>query len=140
MPRVRQLGSGTYVRSQSNVAGGIIAVQAGGRTVARAPELRLGTEQRQPATGSGDWAIANTTGVARAIHKALDKVTLGIGASVGPDGVRGMYPSGVGHAVPVGAEQALCGKTGLYMWDGPFNPRSRVTSSCPTCKTLAASD
>jgi hypothetical protein len=104
------------------------------------PELRLGTEQRQPPTGSNDWAIANTAGVARAFHKAWNKVTLGIGASVGPDGVRGMYPSGVGHAVPVGAERALCGKTGLYLWDGLFNPRSRVTSPCPTCKTLAASD
>ena len=106
----------------------------------RASQFRLGTEQRQPPTGSGDWWIASTTGLAGAIHRAWDKVSLGIGASIGPDGVRGMYPSGVGHAVPVDSEQALCGQTGLFLWNGRFNPASRVTSICHKCKALVADD
>jgi hypothetical protein len=106
----------------------------------RSPEFRLGTEQRQPPTGSGEWFIENTTGLARALHRAWDKVSLGFMASVGPAGVRGMYPSGVGHAIPVGTEQALCGRSGLYIWEGRFNPSSRVTSPCSECRRLAATD
>lgn len=104
------------------------------------PEFRLGTDDWQPPTGSGDWWIANTTGFALAIHKFWDKLSLGVMAKVGPDGVRGMYPSGVAHAVPMGTERALCGKTGLHIWDGRFDSSSRVTTACPECETLVDAD
>jgi hypothetical protein len=104
--------------------------------VPQTPEVRLGTEQRQSSTGSWHWLDENTTGFTH----ALNKVTLGFGAGLGMGGARGTYPSGVGHAVPVGAEHALCGRTGLHMWNGFFNPKSRVVTPCPKCKTLAATD
>lgn len=106
----------------------------------RASQLRLGTEQRQPPTGSADWYVDKTTGFLRAMHRARNRVTFGRMSSVGPDGVRGMYPSGVGHAVPVGTEQALCGRTNLHLWNGDFDPSSRVVTPCPECTTLALTD
>jgi hypothetical protein len=55
---------------------------------------------------------------------------------VGPDGVRGDFPAGVGHAVPAGSTVALCGVTPQYVWNGDFNPRSRVVDPCPRCVEL----
>jgi hypothetical protein len=51
--------------------------------------------------------------------------------------MRGDLPAGIGHAVPTGSTVALCGKTPLHLWDGAFDPRSRVVAPCPECVELA---
>ena len=53
------------------------------------------------------------------------------------DGFRGYHPAGIGHAVPQGSQQALCGLTPPHVWAGPFDPRSRVLTICERCAALA---
>ena len=125
--------------SAATVSAATRFILLGGCALPAASQFRLGTEQRQPPTGSGDWFVDNSTGFSRAFHRAWRAVTLGWMSNVGPDGVRGMYPSGVGHAVPFGSDQALCGRSGLHIWDGAFNPSSRVTTPCPECIARGAS-
>ena len=54
------------------------------------------------------------------------------------DGFRGSYPAGIGHAVPRGSQQALCGLTPRHLWDGLFDPGSRILTICERCAALAA--
>ena len=89
----------------------------------------LGTDQRQPATGSADWAEQQSRGWSRGARAVA---ALWWSSWVrGHD--RGSFPAGVGHAVPAGEDRAVCGRTDLYVWQGRFNARSRVVSPCPTC-------
>lgn len=53
------------------------------------------------------------------------------------DGFRGYFPAGIGHAVPLGGDQALCGVAPPHVWTGAFDPRSRILTVCEICAALA---
>lgn len=53
------------------------------------------------------------------------------------DGFVGYFPAGIGHAVPLGEDSALCGLRPPHVWAGAFDPRSRILTICETCAALA---
>lgn len=96
---------------------------------------RLGTDRQCAPTGSPDWYLSETTGLPRLLAR-FEAAVLPRLRRVGPDGVRGDFPAGVGHAVPGDSPVALCGVTPAHLWKGDFDPRSRVVDPCPRCVGL----
>ena len=94
--------------------------------------LRLGTEHQQAATGSAEWYRTRTTGLPRLLGRVVAAIAPRL-SRIGPDGIRGVYPCGVGHAVPEESVVALCGAEPAFLWAGSFDPHSRVVPPCPRC-------
>ena len=104
-----------------------------------APRLVLGTDGRQAATGSARWAQQQAAGWSRGARAISTLAWSGWGrrGDVGPDGIRGSFPTGTGHAVPAGGDRALCGRADQYVWAGRFNASSRVVTPCATCSQMS---